>query len=182
MRTVLIERGIVRVEAAGVHIVPPALATKATGARGPSKPASITSSEVEFFDHLATKRPDLVERLPSFLSEIGELGVTTAIGKTARLSLSQGPIVASIESNGKVWFSGAWPSANRIGHPDAAIRYMEAIAGIIGGQVRQYEKSTPEVLDTAGRGADVTALLARKDDWKRAMAAFGAELINEEMT
>lgn len=81
-----------------------------------------------------------------------------------------------IESNGKVWVQGAWTAANRLGRPDAGEDYLAAIAKIIGGTVRRYEKSAPEVVDDAGRGTDVADLLGNGNDWKRAIAALAADL------
>ena len=46
------------------------------------------------------------------------------------------------------------------------------MAQAIGGSVRRYEKSLPQVMGPNGRGVDVAQLLELQDQWKRAMANF----------
>ncbi len=183
MRTVLIERGIVQIEADGVRVSPPRPQKLSSLSRSSRDARLVTSSENEFFDHLATKRPELVEPLKAFLADIGELGLTPEIGKTVRLLMSPSPDVSAtagyIESNGKLWVQGAWAAANRLGRPDAGEVYLEAIANIIGGQIRRYEKSAPEVVDQAGHGSDTVDLLAQKDAWKQAIASLRTALAYE---
>ena len=57
MRTVLIERGVVRIDMKGAQIDPPSTDGQSTRQ---GSPKSITSSEGEFVDHLRTKRPEIV--------------------------------------------------------------------------------------------------------------------------
>jgi hypothetical protein len=182
MRTVLIERGIVRVEGDLARVHPPSPQNAAVPTEV-SKPRTSTSSEAEFFDHMQTKRPDLVAPLRSFLAGLGAIGATAEIGKTARLVLTPGPdrpaTAGMLEANGKLWASGAWVSANRLGRPDVGDQYLEAVASITGGQVRRYEKSAPEVLDMQGHGTDVSALLAEPDRWKQAISEFRTALASD---
>jgi hypothetical protein len=177
MRTVLIERGIVRVEAEHARIDPPA-ATSSRTVYAPAK--ATTASEAEFYDHLATKRPELVEPLRHFLSEVEQAGVRPEIGRTVRLLLAPTPEISAtagyIESNGKLWFQGAAAAATRLGRPDAGENYLRSVAAIIGGQVRRYDKSAPEVVDLAGRGSDLATLLARQEEFKHAIATLVTEL------
>lgn len=145
--------------------------------RGPN---STTTSENEFFDHLAIKRPEVLGTFKAFLWDVGAIGLSPEFGKTARLLLTSiSEITATagiIESNGTFWASGAWAAANRNGRPDAGENYLEAIANITGGSVRRYEKAAPEVLDPAGRGTDALLLLERATDWKQAIATLVREL------
>lgn len=171
MRTVLIERGIVQVEAPSVRVVAP---TDQLPSRGRmTKPRPITASEGEFFEHLATKRPDIAEALRSFLASAAETWLAPDIGRTVRLNLPLGPDQAAtagyIEGNGKIWVQGAWAAARRLGKPEAGEDYLAAVAAIIGGSIRRYEKVAPEVIGADGRGTDVGALLLRADQWKQAI-------------
>jgi hypothetical protein len=175
MRTVLIERGIVRIDADQARIDPPSISMPAAGVRA-SKPKPTTSSEAEFFDNLAIRRPELVEPLKAFLSELSDVGIAPEIGRTAKLLFSPTPDTTAtagyIESNGKVWLQGAAAAANRLGLPDAGENYLQAVADIIGGQVRRYEKSAPEVVDAAGKGTDLAVLVAHTERFKNAIASF----------
>jgi hypothetical protein len=180
MRTVLIERGIVRVEGEGARIDPPAPTKVPMSQPASAKPRPTTSSEGEFFDHMQTKRPDVVGPFQSFLATLGEIGVTPEIGKTARLRFAPSPDTSAtagyVEANGKLWTQGAWSAANRLGRPDAGDRYLQTVADIIGGQVRRYEKAAPEVVDVEGHGADLAVLLTRADRWKQAIAELSTAL------
>lgn len=171
MRTVLIERGIVQVEAPGIRVVEPA--TRSAAGPISAKPRAVTASEGEFFDHLATKRPELVEPLRSFIETAAHTGLSPEVGRTVRLILPLGPdhsaTAGYIESSGKLWVQGAWTAARRLGKPDAGEAYISAIASLSGGAIRRYEKSAPEVLATDGRGTDVASLLADAAPWQQAI-------------
>lgn len=184
MRTVLIERGIVRVETGGARIDPPSPDHPASTRGGGSAAKVTTASEGEFFDHLAVKRPELVERLKTFLSNAPEFGLAPEIGKTVKLLLAPSPLAVAtagfIESSGKFWVQGAWAAAHRIGRPDAGEHYLESIASIIGGSVRRYEKSPPEVVDGAGHGTDILTLLDHAPEWRQAISALARELSDVE--
>lgn len=177
MRTVLIERGIVQVEAPGVRVVEPILRVTGAGAAGPR---AVTASEAEFFDHLATKRPELVVPLRSFIEAATRTGLAPEIGRTIRLVLPLGPgqsaTAGHIESNGKLWLQGAWAAARRLGRPDAGENYLAIVATLTGGMIRRYEKSAPEVVTAEGRGTDIAPLLTNAEAWQRAISKFGDAL------
>ena len=184
MRTVLIERGIVQVDAPGVRI------TSSTGMR-PSAlrvttPRAVTPSEGEFFDRVADKQPTLVGPLKAFLLSLPEIGVMPEIGKTVRLPLPLGPEITAtagyIESNGKLWVQGAWTAANRLGRTAAGERYLQTVAELTGGSIRRYEKSAPEVLDTAGRGVSALALLEHGSEWRQAIASLIDDLASGQLS
>lgn len=179
MRTVLIERGIVQVEAPGVRVVEPETRPVARTVSA-AKPRAVSSSEGEFFEHLATKRPELVARLRSFIETAARAGVAPEIGKTIRLILPLGPdqsaTAGHIESNGKLWVQGAWSAAKRLGKPDAGEAYLSAVARLIGGTVRRYEKVAPEVIGADGRGTDIDPLLSKLAAWEQAILALQAGL------
>ena len=176
MRTVLIERGIVRLATDHARIDPPNTAT----VRSAASPMPTTSSEAEFFDKLAIKRPELVAPLQAFLTDLIEIGIAPEVGRTVKLLFSPNPETTAtaghIEASGKVWVQGAAAAANRLGRPDAGEKYLEAVAELIDGQIRRYDKSAPEVVDAAGKGSDLANLLARGEEWTSAIAKLMARL------
>lgn len=177
MRTVLIERGIVLVNDATARIdgVGPT-----PQLRPISKATPFTSSEPEFLDHLGTKRPELVGPLRAFLRDAVDLGVTPEFGKSVVLRFTPDPNISAsagyIEASGKAWLGHAWSAANRAGRPAAGDRYLTAVAALIGGEVRRYEKSQPEVAGPDGKAVDAAQLLAAAPAWKEAIAQLQADL------
>lgn len=173
MRTVLVERGIVQVEAPGVRVVEP---TPRPAPLASGKPRTVTVSEVEFYEQLAMKRPELVAPLLSFIDTAARIGLSLEVGRTIRLSLPLGPdrsaTAGYIESNGKLWVQGAWSAAQRLGRPDAGEAYLASLARLIGGTIRRYEKVAPEVIGPDGRGIDIATLLAVQDRWEGTILAF----------
>lgn len=184
MRTVLIERGIVQVDAPGVRI------TSSTGMRPAAlrvtTPRAVTPSEGEFFDRVADKQATLVGPLKAFLASLPEIGVIPEIGKTVRLPLPLGPEITAtagyIESNGKLWVQGAWAAANRLGRTAAGEQYLQTVAELTGGSIRRYEKAAPEVLDTAGRGVSALALLDHGSEWRQAIASLIDDLASGQLS
>ena len=89
MRTVLIERGIVRLDTDRAHIDPPESSAMGKIA---ATPVPTTSSEAEFFDKFGIKRPELVAPLRTFLTEMSALcGIAPEIGRTVKLLFSPTP-------------------------------------------------------------------------------------------
>ena len=123
MRTVLIERGIVRIEGRDVRIDSAQALSGSPDNPLPRPAQPFTQSETEYFDQLSAKRPDLVAPLQTFLAGLYEIGVTPNFGASAILRfIPAGNAVASagyIETTGKVWFGDAWSTASRSGKPDA---------------------------------------------------------------
>jgi hypothetical protein len=180
MRTVLIERGIVRVDVVGARIEAiPAETTAVT--RTAAMPAKTsTQSESEFWDHMQTKRPEDVQPLRSFLIGLTDIGIVPEFRKSVVLRFVPTADVAGsagfIEPTGKVWFNDVTAAAVRLGRPEFAERYLAAVASIVGGQVRRYEKSAPAVLDGQGRSIDAKLLLKQAVQWKEAIANLVTEL------
>lgn len=179
MRTLLVERGIVRIEAERARVDPPGLAEGAAQSATAGVRA-ITPSEGEYFIHLETKRPGLAPQLKSLLSDLITVGIRPETGRTVKLLFSPTPDTSAtaghIESNGKIWFQGAAAAATRLGQPEAGTKYLEAMAMIIGGQIRHYEKTAPEVIDQDGRGTDIVTLIAHKGQWLAAIAELISSL------
>ena len=178
MRTVLLERGIVIVDAgSSVRIDPPT-----------TQPASsmlnrrTTPSEGEFMDQLEERRPGVAARLKPFLQGLVEIGVTPEFRKSIILRWFPSPDVKAsfgyIEASGRVWLGDGYGTGQthaREGYPDAGERYLQAIANAIGGQIRRYEKASPQVVDANGRPPDILTLLDRSDTWLDAIRRLASE-------
>ena len=178
MRTLLIERGIVVVDKTGaVQISPaPQMAVRREAKSASTLVRAANASEPEFFDQLEQRRPGLAAALRPFLQDVGSLGVEAEFRKSLVLRWDASPDFDAspgyIDSSGKVWLSSGWNAANRLGNPEAGDRYLEAVAALIGGSVKRYEKNWPEVVGANGKTVDAVALLGASSGWRAAMAAL----------
>lgn len=126
-KTVMIERGVVRVEdgAATVHPIP------VTAQKGPQ---SISSTD--FWDMMAKRDPSLPAAIQSFLSALEPLGVYPDLKASLNLKLDLAdhdkPInFGYIMKNGTFWPNPAsWTLPEAIWRP-----YFEALARMVGGTV-----------------------------------------------
>lgn len=176
MKTVLVERGIVNIDpSSGVKVVPPIASTAmASGVR--ERPVS--SSEPEFLDQLATKRPELSASVQGLLRRLADIGVEPEFRASLllRRQLDSGDqlTVGQIDKTGKVWLCFAWASANKLGRAWAADQYQAAVAKLVGGSVRTYPdgKTYPEVFGPDGKAIDLSILLAAEANWLSAIATF----------
>jgi hypothetical protein len=83
-----------------------------------------------------------------------------------------------IDTSGKVWLSGGWNTANKLGNPAAGERYLASVAAIVNGVVKRYEKNWPDVIGADGHGVDAYDLLKaadRREAWKAAISQFISE-------
>jgi hypothetical protein len=171
LKTALIERGIVTVEEnEAVHILPPK--SVSPGGKTPSKP--FTVSEPEYFDQIELRVPGIAEPLREFLSKVTEAGVEPEYQKSLVLRFFPSPNVMGsagyIEPTGKVWLGDAWWTADKLNKLGAGKQYIETVAGLIGGSVKYYEKkTTPFVVGPDGKGAHISDLLAKGDEWVEAI-------------
>jgi hypothetical protein len=177
MRTVLIERGIVTVDASGEAKVNP---PPAQGRAAPTskEPRALSASEPEFFDQLEARRPGVPVAIQGLAASLADLGVSVEFKKTMllRLGLAGDEIVTllMIDNFGKTWWSSAWASLNKMGLATIADGFQAAIASLAGGQVRHYQTSSPpEVLGSDGKSIDVSVLL----DHQAALHSIFADLI-----
>ena len=186
MRTVLIERGIVTVDASGeVRVIPPvaqAVTRTPTTADHPK-----TVSEPEFFDQLEAHRPGLAAQAGPFIQSLSALGVYAEFKKTMLLRWrpagDEAATLAMVDNYGKLWFGSSWSSLNKLGHATAGEAYLGAVAALIGGSVKHYATSTPpEVLGPGGKAVDLSALLDVQDQWRAIVASLMAAVGDELMS
>ncbi|MGZ8329799.1 MAG: hypothetical protein ACXWVA_01940 [Rhodoplanes sp.] len=168
LRTVLIERGIVVIEAGGgIRIDPP----RAAGAVQP-KPMSL--SESDFYEQLNSNRPGTAENLRLFIDSLAELGIAPEFGKalTLRWAVSSDRRASAgyIDRSGRVWLTFAYRSAEQLGVTSAGDEYLDDVAAAVGGAVKRYEKCSPEVLGHDGKAVDIQTLLKVAERSKRAIA------------
>ena len=165
LKTVIVERGIVVIEASGqIKVEPPAT-------DGSGKARAFSASEGEFFDQMEQQRPGVPAQLKSFIEGLSELGISPEFRRSLVLRWQPSPDVVGslgyIETTGKVWTGDACGTAKRLKHPPAGENYLQALARAVGGTIRHNH-----VLGSDGRIVDVAALLAHDDAWKQAIAQF----------
>ena len=173
MKTVIIERGIVTVDATSpARIIPPKAVVQEAKAGSPSRRVSL--SEDDFFARMEERHPGLKDQLLAFVADVAEVGVTLEVGTTATLrwrpSSQTEASAGLIEVSGKVYFTNAYRSVARLTSVAAADAYLETIARAVVGQVRRYDKGGAEVLDSNGKGLEVARLLDHAGAWKAALA------------
>jgi hypothetical protein len=183
MRTVLVERGVVTLDHAGtVRITPGATSAAAASIEtATGRPRSTTQSEAEYFDRLRTRFPELVESFKTFLADLGEIGISPEYRRSVVLRFLPSPdITASagfVDANGQAWLNDATSAATRAGRPDAAQRYLEAVAKATGGRVfRSSETSLPNVVAPRGTVLTLPSLLRSPSELKGAIARFVQEV------
>ncbi len=144
-RTVMIERGIVRLVGTGMEVAaPPQLAVKA-------KPSTMTQEM--FYEHLDKVTPGLAQHVSEFLDLIEPLGVypefKASLNLKADIAGYDRPLnFGFITRAGKLWtdaLSGAEPAS-------VALAYNQALASLIGGKVAAYPNGSV-YLSTNGKSA-----------------------------
>jgi hypothetical protein len=180
LRTVLIERGIVVIDASGApQVLPPR--DQVLG-RTTTEPRAYTVSEPEFFDQLEQRRPGLADLTRSFLADVADLGIVPEFRKSLILRWGASPDFSAspgyIDTSGRVWLSSGWNTANKLGNPAAGERYLASVAAIVHGEVKRYEKNWPDVVGADGHGIDAYDLLKvvdRRNAWKAAISQLISE-------
>jgi hypothetical protein len=113
------------------------------------------------------------------LQEVAELGITPEFGKSLIFRWQASPNSKAspgyVDSSGKVWSTGAWDTANRLGDASAGERYLDAVAAAVGGKVKRYPNSSPEVMGPDGKGVDAAALVDAGQQWKAAISRLISE-------
>ncbi len=155
-KTVLIERGVVRVDDARIIVEPP------PAKPGPG-PEPITMTEELFFERMATLNQALPAHLRAFLDRIATLGVEPVWKQSLNLKWfgwPDGPInLGNIPADNRFWTDQIHHKVGR----GRAKKYLEELAARIGGGVRD-QGSTPYVVFSDGRPPLIEALLPQHAD------------------
>ena len=176
MKTVLVERGVVRIaEDASIRIEASSKLPDTSSQGAPAQPYTI--SEVEFFEQLDQSVPGGDVCLKEFLHLTVKAGIEAEFRKTLVLrfsTASEGTVSAGyIESNGKVIAGDGWWYAKKAGQVAAGQRYMESLRDLIGGELRQYESSkAPFLLGPDGTGARLGDFADKARGWAEITNAF----------
>lgn len=173
LRTVLVERGIVTVDARGVPNVSEARPAGTSKIAAPARP--YTASEPEFYDRLETKLPGIGGQLRSFVADLEEIGIFPEYGQTLTLRWHPSEQIAAsaafIEITGAVWLGKGWGSAKKLGNPDAGRAYVDEVARQIGGSIKWSDNpnSDPFVRASNGKVPNISDLLNYTAQWKAAI-------------
>lgn len=168
MRTVVIERGIVTVDAAAGLLVQAPTATVI------DRPRPVTASEPEFYEQVQARRPELVTPLRDFLRSMGDIDVEPVFRKAVVLRFSPSSDVEAsagyIERGGAFHSADAWFSAQKLGRVEAGDAYLQAMAAIIGGKVTSKpDAKWPSLVGPDGKLPDLAPLLKKSDEWRQAI-------------
>lgn len=126
-KTVMIERGIVRIEDGNVKVAP---VPQEPGAR----PQSITMSD--FWAKMAEREPGLPHAIQAFLDDLDPLGVYPDLKASLNIKVDlperDKPVnLGYIQKNGQLWTDQAiWKVPERIWKP-----YLQTLAGLVNGIV-----------------------------------------------
>lgn len=171
LRTVLIERGIVRVENSIARIDPPDLERPKT----PLVARPTSASEPEFYNQLADRFPELPAQLKAFVESLSPLGIQPEFGRSLflRWQGADGDILsaATVEPTGSVWLSKAASDARSVGRTEAGETYLQTVADLVGGSLRRSGSSV-EARDAADKAIRISALMTHADKWRDAIATF----------
>lgn len=182
-KTVLIERGVVRIESGTgrVQIDPPQTSGVArAGAPTPRRAVSI--GEDEFYDLLAQRDPSTPGLLRTFLERADRLGVY--VDRQAGLNLKHdgaGGRALNLGTIRKDGFVDTGP-ASWWGRTAEALDYNRRLAEAIGGQVVEMMKGEQCALRTAAEKTPrLTDLLpSHEEAWLSAMEAYIRALVERE--
>ena len=179
LRTVLIERGIVTVDAHGLVRIDPPRELKASRPSLTTKP--YTASEPEFYDRLEQKLPGITNRLKVFLADLEGTGIVPEFGRSIILRWHPSADVSAsagfVDASGAAFLGDAVGYATKLGNAPAGKEYLEHVAAMIGGTVRWYENpnTAPMVKDRNGRTLNIVDLLSKATEWKLAIGNLIAE-------
>lgn len=161
-QTVMVERGIVRIE----HGVPVVTAVPAAQAA----PAQ-TISESMFYDGLAKRGPSVPAQLKQLLASLSDIGVYADLGKTLQLKVdlpgaSRPLTLGYITRNSQLWTENVLASAP----PEAAMAYLTMLAEIIGGAVKPG--AAPYATTNGTSAPYLDQLLSHAAEWHKAIEAL----------
>lgn len=179
-KTVLIERGVVRIDDSGVRIDPPSATVRNELGSTSRRPISIV--EDEFYEVLGLRDPNAPGILRRFLEKVDRLGVY--VDRQAGLNLKHpgsGDRPLNLGTIRKDGFVDTGP-ASWWGRLEPARRYNGRLATAIGGKVAPLMKGTECALRTAAdRTPRLTDLLpAHEEAWLEAMETYIREMTGQE--
>ena len=171
VRTVNIERGIIRFDDARISVAP-------VPVEGPAAAQRTTLSEDEFYDRIAKSDPTLPERLRAFLDRLEPIGVSPEFKKSLilrwRAPDGTGLNVGYIMLDGRVWTDMVNLSARELGILDITHDYVRALAEAIRGESRANPKNDDsQWVVFEGHAPKIEKLLEHKDAWARAIERLG---------
>lgn len=142
LRTTIIERGVIVIDDTRSYVRPVPRALARSTSRGE------TLTEIEFFQLMASRDPRLPDALRAFIDGLETMHGHHEIARTLRFKLETDDLprpasLGYIDRTGKVWTDTV-----ALNLPlDAALRYLQRLADIVGGQiVFSGEKRTPSVI------------------------------------
>lgn len=165
LQTVMIERGVVRIEDGRITALPPSATTTTT-----TSPTSLTDQM--FYGLLDDKYPGLSSKLQAFIASLEPLGVYAELGRALSLKVdvpdSNQPLnLGYIQKNAQLWTD----NVIRTAPTDAAMRYLDAVAAIVGGSVKQ--DANPYATTNGSSAPRITELLQDGGEtWRGAIAAL----------
>jgi hypothetical protein len=165
-KTVLIERGVVRVDDARIVVEPAPVKPDRSGS------GRITMTEELLFEKMAALNPALPSHLRAFIDRIAALGIEPVWKASLNLKWSgwpDGPVnLGYIPKDGRL----GTDAVNWMVGPERALSYLEEVAALIGGKVRG-EGSPACVVSADGKTPRIDALLPQHAEaWASAMERF----------
>jgi hypothetical protein len=180
MRTVLIERGVVRLESPSqVRIDPPDVEAALDASKSSAPvPRAHTLSEEDFYAEIEQRYPGRAGDLAAFVDSLAGFGVVPEFRRSLvlRWHLSADVVgsLGYIDTSGKAWFSDAWGTANKLGQYQAGEAYLNEVATAVGGTVRPYKQTQAIITGPSGRVVDVATLLDHQALWFAAIQRLNA--------
>lgn len=169
-RTVMIERGVVRMPESGAVIIEPAPVE--------AKPRAQSISMSDFMGKMAELDPDLPRAIYALLDALEPLGVYPDLKATLSFKIDLPAFNGAlnfgyIAKNGKFWTdAAAWKMPEAVWHP-----YFEALAKLIGGSVKTQPSAY--VLDRDGSPPSIATLLPAHHDAMVSAIADAIHRLNE---
>jgi hypothetical protein len=179
-KTVLIERGVVRLESDAIRIE--AERSSDTSAAGGARRRAVSIGEDEFYEVLGQRDPDAPDLLRRFLEKTDQIGIY--VDRQAGLNLKHEGAADRPLNLGTVRRDGYVDTgpASWWGRFNEAKAYNVALADAIGGKVVSTKQNEQCALRTADdRTPRLTDLLPHHEDvWVAAMERYIAALVERE--
>lgn len=165
VRTVNIERGIVRLTDDRLAVEPMSAPASSTG-----RPRSTSISEEQFFEGLKQHDPALVEALRSFLDRAAEIGVVAQPASKSLMIRWQDPAgkfftLGAITTEGQLRTNSVGWMPDSIGRVDLAQAYLQELAALIGGQVQRTPHPANWYVTNRDKAAPLATAVLGNNDW-----------------